>query len=151
MTLTAPEAQDLVTGAVYVYARSPCTAASLQVQGRSLIENRNNGEIEELVSVAGQAPRDWLGDGDCRVLTGVFGNGRNLSLEAPLPPVPRFGSASSTWMGRECSLTPHRPRRPTARIRAWPDRTAPERGFSQTMISNPATPPPAASTGRSIA
>ena len=80
VTLTAPEAQDLVTGAVYVYARSPCTAASLQVQGRSLIENRNNGEIEELVSVAGQAPRDWLGDGDCRVLTGVFGNGRNLSL-----------------------------------------------------------------------
>ena len=80
VTLTAPEAQDLVTGAVYVYARSPCTAASLHVQGRSLIENRNNGEIEELLSVTGQAPWDWLGDGDCRILTGVFGNGRNLSL-----------------------------------------------------------------------
>lgn len=80
VTLTAPGAQDLVTGAVYVYARSPCTYASLHVQGRSLIENRNNGEIEELLSVAGQSPKDWLGDGDCRVLTGVFGNGRNVSL-----------------------------------------------------------------------
>lgn len=80
VTLTAPQAQDLVTGAVYVYARSPCTAASLNVQGRSLIENRNNGEIEELLSVAGQAPKDWLGDGDCRVLTAIFGNGRNVSL-----------------------------------------------------------------------
>ena len=80
VTVTAPEAQDLVIGAAYVYARSPCTAASLHVQGRSLIENRNSGEIEELLSVAGQAPQDWLGDGDCRVLTGVFGNGRNVRL-----------------------------------------------------------------------
>ena len=80
VTLTAPQAQDLVTGALYVYARSPCTADSLHVQGRSLIENRNSGEIEELLSVAGQSPRDWLGDGDCRVLTGVFGDGRNVSL-----------------------------------------------------------------------
>ena len=80
VTLTAPDAGDLVTGAVYVYARSPCTADSLHVQGRSLIENRNNGEIEELLSIAGQYPHDWLGDGDCRVLTGIFGNGRNVSL-----------------------------------------------------------------------
>ena len=80
VTLTAPEARDRVTGAVYLYARSPCTAASLHVQGRSLIENRNNGEIEELLSVAGQSPRDWLGDGDCRVLTAIFGNGRDVSL-----------------------------------------------------------------------
>ena len=80
VTLTAPEAQDLVTGAVYVYARSPCTADSLHVQGRSLIENRTNGEIEELLSIAGQSPQDWMGDGDCRVLTGIFGNGRNVSL-----------------------------------------------------------------------
>ena len=80
VTLTTTEAQDLVTGAVYLYARSPCTAASLHVQGRSLIENRNSGEIEELLSVAGQSPRDWLGDGDCRVLTAIFGSGRNVSL-----------------------------------------------------------------------
>ena len=80
VTLTAPDAQDLVTGAVYVYARSPCTADSLHVQGRSLIENQTSGEIEELLSIAGQAPQDWLGDGDCRVLTGIFGNGRNVSL-----------------------------------------------------------------------
>ena len=80
VTLTTTEAQNLLTGAVYVYARSPCTAASLNVQGRSLIENRNSGEIEELLSVAGQSPRDWLGDGDCRILTAIFGNGRNVSL-----------------------------------------------------------------------
>ncbi len=80
VTLTTTDAHNLVTGAVYVYARSPCTAASLHVQGRSLIENRNSGEIDELLSVAGQSPRDWLGDGDCRVLTAIFGNGRNVSL-----------------------------------------------------------------------
>ena len=71
----------LLTGAVYVYARSPCTASSLQVQGRTLIEQAD-GTIEELFSLASQSPREWLGDGDCRVLTGVFGNGRNLGLAA---------------------------------------------------------------------
>lgn len=80
ITLTAPDARELVTGAVYVYARSPCTAASLQVQGRYLLENPAEGTIEELFSIASQSPRDWLGDGDCRVLTGVFGNGRNLGF-----------------------------------------------------------------------
>ena len=80
VVLSLPQAQDLLTGAVHVYARSPCTDASLHVQGRSLIENRNSGDIEELVPLAGQSPRDWLGDGDCRVLTGVFGDGRQLSL-----------------------------------------------------------------------
>ena len=80
VTLAATDAQNLVTGAVYMYARSPCTAASLHVQGRSVIENRNSGEIDELLSVAGQSPRDWLGDGDCRMLTAIFGNGRNVSL-----------------------------------------------------------------------
>ena len=62
-------------------ARSPCTADSLEVQGRTLIEG-SDGTIEELLSLASQSPRDWLGDGDCRVLTGVFGNGRNLGFAA---------------------------------------------------------------------
>ena len=81
VTLTAPEAQQLLVGALYVYARSPCTAGSLKVQGRTVIE-QSDGTIEELFSLASQSPEEWLGDGDCRVLTGVFGNGRNLGFAA---------------------------------------------------------------------
>ena len=81
VTLTAPEAQQQVRGAVYVYARSPCTAGSLKVEGRTLVEQAD-GTIDELFSLARQAPREWLGDGDCRVLTGMFGNGRNLGFAA---------------------------------------------------------------------
>ena len=81
VTLTAPGAQELLSGAVYVYARSPCTAASLEVEGRTLIEGAD-GTIEELFSLRSQLPEEWLGDGDCRVLTGVFGNGRNLGFAA---------------------------------------------------------------------
>ena len=81
VTLTAPGSQELLKGAVYVYARSPCTADSLEVQGRTLIEQAD-GAIEELLSLAGQSPADWLGDGDCRVLAAVFGNGRDLGFAA---------------------------------------------------------------------
>ena len=81
VTLTAPGVPELLRGAVYVYVRSPCTADSLEVQGRTLIEG-SDGTIEELLSLASQSPADWLGDGDCRVLTGVFGNGRNLGFAA---------------------------------------------------------------------
>ena len=38
VTLTAPGVPELLRGAVYVYVRSPCTADSLEVQGRTLIE-----------------------------------------------------------------------------------------------------------------
>ncbi len=82
VALTAPPAQQLATGAVSVYARSPCTAGSLQVQGRYLLENPVTGDIAELFAIPSQTPRDWLGDGDCRVVTGLFGNGRNLGLAA---------------------------------------------------------------------
>ena len=44
------------------------------------MEDPTSGEIEELVSLPSQQPEEWLGDGDCRVLTGVFGNGRDLVL-----------------------------------------------------------------------
>lgn len=80
MTLVAPEAETSKSGAVHVFTRSPCTADSLHVEGRTLIENPSSGEIEELVSVSTQSPQDWLADGDCRVLTGVFGNGRDVVL-----------------------------------------------------------------------
>ena len=117
VTLTAPGAQELLTGAVYVYARSPCTASSLQVQGRTLIEQAD-GTIGELFSLASQSPRDWLGDGDCRVLTGVFGNGRNLGLAAVTarpgggaPPGRAPGSVSGRSMRGAGS---------SASLRGWP-------------------------------
>ncbi len=78
LTLAAPEASE--TGAIHVLTRSPCTADSLHVEGRTLLESPGSGEIEELVSVPTQTPQDWLADGDCRVLTGVFGNGRDVVL-----------------------------------------------------------------------
>ena len=80
LTLTAPDAQELTSGALYVFARSPCHAGSLQVQARHLLESPSDGETEELFSVAGQAEKDWLGDGDCRRLTAMFGNGRDVGL-----------------------------------------------------------------------
>ena len=80
LTLASPDARELTTGAVLVFARSPCTPDSLHVQGRVLLENRSDGSIEELYSIDSQSPRDWLSHGDCRVLTGMFGNGRNLEI-----------------------------------------------------------------------
>ena len=80
LTLTAPDARELTSGALYVFARSPCHAGSLQVQARHLLENPSDGETEELFSVAGQSEKDWLGDGDCRRLTALFGNGREVGL-----------------------------------------------------------------------
>ncbi len=79
LTLTADSA-DLVVGSVSVFAQAPCSANSLQVQARYLVEDRMNGEIDEVFSVAGQSSREWLGDGDCQILTGVFGAGRNLGF-----------------------------------------------------------------------
>ena len=80
LTLEASEGEASQTGAVHVFTRSPCSTESLKVEGRILMENPASGEIEELVSLPSQSPQDWLGDGDCRVLTGVFGNGRDVVL-----------------------------------------------------------------------
>ena len=80
LTLEAPEGEEARTGAVHLFIRSPCSDSSLKVEGRILMEDPTSGEIEEMVSLPAQSPRDWLGDGDCRVLTGVFGNGRDLVL-----------------------------------------------------------------------
>ena len=77
-----------------MYARSPCTAGSLKVEGRTLIEQAD-GTIDELFSLASQAPREWLGDGDCRILAGVFGNGRNLGFAA-VTAQPGGGAPGST-------------------------------------------------------
>ena len=101
VTLTAPQAQELVSGAVSVYARSPCTADSLQVRGRYLLENPATGDIVELLAIPSQFPQDWLGDGDCRVVTGLFGNGRNLGLASvttqPGRPAPAGTQLNLRW------------------------------------------------------
>ena len=93
LTLQGPEGEGARTGAVHLFIRSPCSDSSLKVEGRILTENAASGEIEELVSLPSQPPEEWLGDGDCRVLTGVFGNGRDLVLSVataepnhPAPP-----------------------------------------------------------------
>ena len=93
LTLQGPEGEGARTGAVHLFIRSPCSDSSLKVEGRILMENAASGEIEELVSLPSQPPEEWLGDGDCRVLTGVFGNGRDLVLSVataepnhPAPP-----------------------------------------------------------------
>ena len=80
LTLASPDARQLTTGAVYVLTRSPCAAAALHVQGRVLLENRTDANFEELFSLNVQSPPDWLRHGDCRVLTGISGNGRNLEI-----------------------------------------------------------------------
>ena len=80
LTLTAPDARQLTSGALYVFARAPCHAGSLNVQARHLLESPSDGETEELFSVAGQSEKDWLGDGDCRRLTVLLGNGREVGL-----------------------------------------------------------------------
>ena len=98
ITLEAPLGEAPRTGAVHVFTRSPCGGESLTVRGRILTEDPAGGEIEEMVGLAAQSRRDWLGDGECRVLTGVFGNGRDVALSAvtaepdhPAPPGTRLG------------------------------------------------------------
>ena len=80
LTLEGPEGEGGRTGAVHLFTRSPCSDSSLAVEGRILMEDPGSGEIEELVPLPRQSPEEWLGDGDCRVLTGVFGNGREVAL-----------------------------------------------------------------------
>lgn len=95
LTLASPDAGQLTTGAVYVFTRSPCTPDSLYVQGRVLLENRTDGSIEELLSIAAQSPSDWLSHGDCRILTGMFGNGGNLGI-ASVTAEPGLAAPSGT-------------------------------------------------------
>ena len=80
LTLSAPNARQLTSGALYVFARSPCRDDSLQVQARHLLESPSDGETVELFSIAAQSDNDWLGDGDCRRLTAAFGSGREVGL-----------------------------------------------------------------------
>ena len=79
LSLTA-DSTELAVGAVSVFVQAPCSPDSLQVQARYLVEDRMHGEIDEVFSVAGQSSREWLGNGDCQVLTGIFGAGRNLGF-----------------------------------------------------------------------
>ena len=85
VNLAVPDAKEAVPGALHVFTRSPCTENSLHVQSHSLLESQVDGEVEELLSVPSQLPDDWLEAGDCRMLTGVFGNGRDVVLAAVSP------------------------------------------------------------------
>ena len=97
VTLTPAGVQQLVIGAVWVFVRSPCSVDSLQVQGRYLLENRVDGEIAEIFSVSSQSPQEWLGDGDCQVLTGIFGEGRDVGF-ASVTREPEQGAPAGTWL-----------------------------------------------------
>ena len=94
LTLTA-DSEELVVGAVSVFVRSPCSVDSLRVQGRYLVEEPANGDIQEVFSVSGQSPREWLGDGDCQDITGVFGTGRDLGF-ASVTAEPEHGAPAGT-------------------------------------------------------
>ena len=76
LTLVAPDAQARLAGALSLFTRSPCTGDSLHVEGRTLLRGEADGEIEEMFSLDAQSSEDWLGDGECGMLTGGFGNGR---------------------------------------------------------------------------
>ena len=97
VTLTPAGVQQLVTGAVWVFVRSPCAVDSLQVQGRYLLENRIDGEITEIFSVSSQSPQEWLGDGDCQVLTGIFGEGHDVGF-ASVTREPEQSAPAGTWL-----------------------------------------------------
>ncbi len=77
LTLTAPDAQAPLAGPLSLFTRSPCTGESLRLEGRTLLTGAADGEIEEMFSLPTQSPEDWLGDGDCLMVTGLFGNGRD--------------------------------------------------------------------------
>lgn len=80
LTLTPANEDETVIGAVQVFTQSPCTGDSLHVKAGYILEEKTGGTIVESFSVNGQYPDEWLGDGDCRVLTGSFGNGCNVGL-----------------------------------------------------------------------
>ena len=76
LTLAAPDAEATLGGAVSLFTRSPCTGDSLHVEGRTLLRGEADGGIEEMFTLEAQSREDWLGDGECGMLVGVFGNGR---------------------------------------------------------------------------
>ena len=96
LTLTT-DSDELVVGAISVFVRAPCSITSFQVRGRYLVEDRSNEDIQELFSVSGQTPREWLGNGDCQVLTGAFGPGRNLGF-ASVTTEPNVGAPTGTQL-----------------------------------------------------
>ena len=105
VTLEAPGAEDTRTGAVHVFTRSPCSEGSLKVEGRILMEDPASEEIEEMVSLAAQSPEAWLGDGDCRVLTRVFGDGRDVVLSVVTAQPNRSAPPATTLSLRAFDLT----------------------------------------------
>ena len=97
LTLTAPDAEEATVGAVTVFTRSSCTAGSLSVQGRALLENRVDGEVEELYSLGSRSPGNWMGDGDCRRWTVHYGKGDDAVI-AMVPAQPNQAAPPGTQL-----------------------------------------------------
>ena len=97
LTLTAPDAQEGTVGALSVFIRSPCTAGSLHVQGRALLENEVDGEVDELYALGSQSSGDLLADGDCRRWIGRYGDGDDVVL-AVVPAQPGQSAPPGTQL-----------------------------------------------------
>ena len=97
LALTAPDAEDTTVGALSVFTRSPCTAGSLHLQGRALLENQVDGEVDELYSLDSRSSGDLLADGDCRRWIGRYANGEDVVL-AMVPDQPGQSAPPGTQL-----------------------------------------------------
>ena len=97
LTLTAPDEEEATVGAVSVFTRSPCTAGSLHVRGRALLENPVDGEVDEVYSLGSQSSGELLADGDCRRWTGRYGDGDDVVL-AMVPAQPGQAAPPGTQL-----------------------------------------------------
>lgn len=79
-TVTSNLPDRLITAAVYVTPASGCPDNALVVEGRYLLHRMADGAIIEAFSVDPQKPQDWLANGQCRTLSGLFGQGRDIGL-----------------------------------------------------------------------
>ena len=94
--LTADPGQNLAVGAAYVEQEAGCSGGDLQVEGRYLITDRE-GQIREVFSVLPQTDRDWLTDGECRMLSNSFGSRDNIGL-AMVTAQPEEAASNGTKM-----------------------------------------------------
>ena len=93
-TLTAPNASGISAGTVYLMPHFGCSTNSLHVDVRYRMDI--DGAIEELLTFKAQKQKDWLKSGDCRILTGIFGQGRNTGLAiAPADPTRQIPHGST--------------------------------------------------------
>ena len=68
---------SFIHGALYI--EPECSFMSLNIQGRYLVQDQQ-GIIQEVYSIAPETHLDWLEEGQCKILTSKFGNGRDVGL-----------------------------------------------------------------------